>query len=119
MTSESYACLHVICTLPRITVKRNDKEVKVIYENNVCECVVFWGGGDWECRADRERNQWSVIGGADIQSYCCAAPVPSSNTTCFSIAHCPGAEFSSIRPAALKAGGQEGDTMNLSLTRPL
>lgn len=45
MTSESYACLHVICTLPRITVQRNDKEVKVIYENNVCGCADFlWLG---------------------------------------------------------------------------
>lgn len=54
MTYESYACLHVICTSPRITVKRNSKAVKVIYENIVCGTAVFWGWGDWEWRGVRE-----------------------------------------------------------------
>lgn len=42
MTSERSACLHAVCTLPRITVRRDDEEVKVIYENNISRCVFFW-----------------------------------------------------------------------------
>jgi hypothetical protein len=47
MTSERYACLHVICTLPRITVKKNDKEVKVIYEDSFHVCVRGCFGFFW------------------------------------------------------------------------
>lgn len=55
MTSESYACLPVICTLPRITVKRSDEEVKVIYENKVCGYVVF---GGFVCLFVLVRKDW-------------------------------------------------------------
>lgn len=41
MASESCACLPVLCALPN-TVKRNDKEVKVIYENK-CLWMSIWG----------------------------------------------------------------------------
>lgn len=56
MASESCACLPVLCALPN-TVKRNDKEVKVIYENK-CLWMSDLGGSieDREQREDWERK---------------------------------------------------------------